>query len=387
MSKKTVSKVAKKMNTNGSDPVTKKEGHPAGSAETGAAAKTEGKPLNTRVRELRRYAVTKVINRFDWNTRSKAALLSNVGPGEEQYGIGEFAKEDDEKEGIKKGDPVNGMVKMLWTDGQTTPIDVYPVPGKPGEVYVIDGATRLEAAKLLDKHGFTIPRAEKGTIEAWFYPNMTDEDAEDINLLANVGHRDLKTADLAFGIARSGKRKSDSAIAAMLGVGQSFVSKLHRIVKNAPTIAKQWRDTPFSIHYEQVAAIAAMAFGDRQEAWDELIKSKAPTTGDGSEGDKSSPNEWVKKSIEKASAAGKTIGILDARDAVDATSLDFDAELDAVAEAFGIKLKAPGKDGKKATQAQRGKIAKADHLRGIFIPQGKRNTSQALPDGQRLGTS
>lgn len=345
MSKKTVTK-ANKMNTapDSKEPVTKTEG--------------KGAPLNTRVRELRRLPLMKITNRFDWNTRSKAAVLANDGPGEGQFGVGSFVKEDDDKEGIKKGDPADGMVKMLFTDGQTTPIDVYADPKRPGFFLIIDGATRFEAAVMLDKHGFSIPRAEKGTIEAWFYPNMTDEDAEDINLLSNINRRDLKVADLAFGIARSGKRLSDTKIGAMLGLDQSYVSKLHRIVKNAPAIAKQWRDTNLSIHYDNVSAIAALPVDERQDAWNELVKSKTPEEGGGDKG-AGGKNEWVKKSLEKATAAGKTLGILDGHDVIDATKANFDASLNDVAEAFGIKLKGPGKDGKDATKAQRGKIATA----------------------------
>jgi len=305
-------------------------------------------------RVLRSIPTDKTTNVFGWNVRSKAAVLANDGPGEGQYGIGTFAKEDDDKTGLKKGDPETGMVAMLWREGQLTPIDVRPDPNKPGHFLIVDGATRFEAKKLLDEAGRDVPRGKKGLIDAWVYETMTEEEAEDRNVIANMGKRDLKVADLAHGIARMGKRHTDTEIAAMIGVEQGYVSKLHRIVRNAPAIGKKWRETPIDIGYIAVGKVAALPVDQREDAWNELIKKSGPKPA----GEGADASAWVAKAQEKAKYAGQVLGFLDAHGLIDAAILDFDGNLPELAVAFGFKLKGPGKDGKEATKKQRAKISK-----------------------------
>jgi hypothetical protein len=328
-----------------------------------AAEIVRGKALEGRV--LRMVENKKITNRFDWNVRSKASVLALDGPGDasdpqdgSRKGLGSFAKEDDEKEGLKKGQPVDGMVRMLADDGQKTPVDLMPDPRREGHFFVIDGATRFEAKKLLDEHKVSVPNVPFGMIEAYVYPHMTEDDAEDWNLARATDHRDLRTADLAFGIARSGKRLSDSAIAAKLGVEQSYVSKLHRIVKNAPGIAKKWREENREIGHKAVAEVVKLPVDQRDAAWEQLLKAKrgAAATGGGEGEGESTDDLWFDKAKEKATAMGTLLGLLDAKGLISAHTLDFDASLPELAPLFRFKLQS--KDKKKATKRQHGAIAK-----------------------------
>jgi hypothetical protein len=96
---------------------------------------------------------------------------------------------------------------------------------------------------------------------------------------------------------------SDTAIAADLGLGQSYVSKLHRIMGIKPQkVLKHWRESSAPLTVDQMLKVVSVAPELQQETYDNLLKAAEPT--------EAGKNDWLKGAEEKAKKLGTLLGDL-----------------------------------------------------------------------------
>ena len=273
--------------------------------------------------------IGQIVNRTDWNARSKAAVFATDGPGEETEGLGTFDAQ---------GKPATGLLASLYEHGQITPIGVLPSPKEEGVYLVVYGACRYEATKLLFAKGLGTKGREPGQIDAYIFDGMTDNEAIDLNVIENSARRDLKPADLAWGLAQMRKAHEPDEISRMVGKTETYVRRLVNIVEKAPQVAALWRKTPLAIDSAILSPIASLPTQEEQiEAWKALLRSKDDAAKEKTEND-GDPLAWYKHATKKGGEAARILGVLVARGTIRADSIDFAEDLPAIAEAFKIVL-------------------------------------------------
>lgn len=161
---------------------------------------------------------------YAWNARNSAWMSVTVGP--------------DEDCGPNESRGISGLVDAIRARGQDTPIWVCMtkesawLKGKnvKAEYFAVSGFRRLEAIRrIAEADGNKNP-----TVNAIVRAYKTEAEARAANLRENVDRDDLSGPDLAFGVAELTLKLGMPAMHAAqeLGRSQSYVNKLHTIMKN-----------------------------------------------------------------------------------------------------------------------------------------------------------
>jgi ParB-like chromosome segregation protein Spo0J len=340
-----------------------------------AAAQTGTHEIKFAEDEVKHLSLREIYYDPDWNARSSHNVMKE----------GDIVTHDsDGDQGLATG--LSGLAEGIATDGQLTPVWVRPVPKemakKAGDksYHLVAGArrffaiTRLNADAERVKKAATegrsvVPNTGNGTIRAIVKP-MAETEALVANLQENTDRCQLNTPDLALGVHRLDQLKMPQAvIATRLGISQSHVSNLARIVKDLqPSIFKHWREggefqgENFGIKHVALAdmsEIARLAKDKQIEGYLSFLGSKK------SEKDTKLP---VLAAIKRAKAIGVMLGTLQKEGFIEITDKPWVEAVEHV-----IKLN-------KATKKTRAKQRIADGLEKAFQDELARDDTKKNGD-------
>lgn len=192
---------------------------------------------------------------------------------------GDWAKTEDQADGHAG---MKGLVESIKARGQDTEVVVMPntkplsKTNKP--FFLVNGFRRAEAVRLIGEEN----KDKAVTINAKVRI-ITPVEARALNVRENSSREDFTAPDLAYGIAKMAESgTTDIAIAAELGLTQSYVSRLHRIYKDTRTskLFEKWRAAPVQLPTLDMAKVAAQPAEKQAEAYDAAYKklSKADAT-------------------------------------------------------------------------------------------------------------
>lgn len=237
-------------------------------------------------------------------------------------GIGEASGGEETENSLE------GLIASISLRGQDEAVHLRPNPGKTKHPYaLVTGFRRYRAiTEVAEKTGNKQP-----TIKA-VVRNMTEEEARELNVRENTARDSLSGPDLAFGLREmfgpdpANPRLTDSAAAQVLGLHQTYVSKLHRIVsKVSPKILENWRDrVGLKPTVDQIATLAKIeSKSDQAQAYEEMVRGKEE--GGGARG----KNAWVETGKKKAFDVGQFLGALSREGCIEVMEDTFYTALDA----------------------------------------------------------
>lgn len=192
--------------------------------------------------------------------------------------------------------------------GQDTPVKVRPAPkgATHGKAYELGAGFRRAKAISENAAEFGI----EPIILAESKP-MTDAEFRRMNIRENTARAQLGSPDLVYGIKALVAKEPNMtsvALAADLGMNQSYVSALMRIAKNlSADVLKKWRGLPDGsrVSYKDILELSKASKTEQTEQFEEM------TAGDGGDEDEegeTDKNAWVKKACEKLGPIGNAIG-------------------------------------------------------------------------------
>lgn len=263
---------------------------------------------------------------LDWNSRNKLSVLQEGSSGTE-----------DEETGKMTTDELGASIEAR---GQDTPVHVVPNPDKKDRKFthvLIAGFKRYTAMHRLAERSLhnknlnpiqVTPSwsAKNPTILAKV-DNLTESDARMLNMRENTARANLTVPDTAFGIhniyealKKEGKEiPSDTALAAGLGIGQSYVSKCRKILGavmpiKQGEILKNWREARKPLPLNDMLKVVSQATPDRiWEAYSEKVGARAAEDKD----EPADPNAWMEKAKENAEKVGIMVGVLQSLDQIE----------------------------------------------------------------------
>lgn len=230
--------------------------------------------------EIVRIPLAQIFVPNDWNVRSFAAVTATTDEKDETTGLAGSFK--DENNQTQEG----GLVESIRLRGQDTPVDIRPNPKHeedPSEPrwVLVSGFRRYEAIKRLAATGRVMQGDPLGwspvepTIKARIHLNMDEAGARELNLRENLARKNLSHADIAFGISemkRANKELTDTKIAQLFNLTQSYVSKLRRIVDfTAPEVTNEWRRTPKAVPVDDMLKLRDKPIAEQYDAFKKMI--------------------------------------------------------------------------------------------------------------------
>lgn len=240
-----------------------------------------------------------------WNSRSGGWLQESS----------ELPKEGEAGPGESTG--LAGLIASIKAKGQIQAAHVRPNPKGKHEYMLVTGFQRLEALRRIAEMGVDVPGSPaKNPMMKVDIRNLSEAEARELNGIENLERRNLSTADTAWHISqladiaeRSGVKKTDTEIAMQIGLTQSYVSKLHRIMKETRAdILKSWRENPvdpltvdqrLTVAYEKDGKTRTKA--DQEEMFKKLLEGA---------GEKKKAGGWMPKAKENAAKLGVVFGVL-----------------------------------------------------------------------------
>jgi hypothetical protein len=143
-------------------------------------------------------------------------------------------------------------------------------------------------------------------------------------------------------LAENNKDLTDTVIAQMLGLNQSYTSKLHRIyVGVAKAVFKAWREAPQKLTVDQMDEIGKLPKSEQQVKYEELAAGKKDAGARGR-------NAWVETAMKKGAEIGGILG-----------TLQRDGHLSVTGDVFGTEIRTVVNFKKDATEAQIAKMGGA----------------------------
>lgn len=261
----------------------------------------------------------------------------------------------------KAGDPETGrgfgaLVASIKENGVEDPVEVRPNPekstSKKHPYVLVAGYRRVKAAKLA---GLTeIPAIVK---------QMSEAQARLRNIRENTDREDLKGADLAWGVNEICKlepSRADGSIARDLGLSQSYVNKLRRIMQELPPkMTSAWRNGTVDITVSEMYTLLAVA-KKTPEKLDDSFKTlvsrrEPPSAEDGSDGGETADTkktQWLESLMARAFSLGRDIGVLTKIGIVDPSNIPHDPEKleKAITFVLGNKRKLTPSEARKVTK-------------------------------------
>lgn len=254
------------------------------------------------VKEVTMYVpLSSIFVDHSWNSRSGGWLQESS----------ELPKEGEAGPGESTG--LAGLIASIKAKGQIQAAHVRPNPGKTKHEYMlVTGYQRYEALRRIAEMGVDVPGslAKTPSIKVDIR-NLSEAEARELNGIENLERRNLSTADTAWHVAELARAtgKTDSDIALQIGLTQSYVSKLHRIMKGTRAdILKAWRENPVDpLGVDQRLAVAYDKDGkvrpkeDQEEAFKKLLAGA---------GEKKKAGGFMPKAKENAAKLGVVFGVL-----------------------------------------------------------------------------
>jgi ParB/RepB/Spo0J family partition protein len=241
-----------------------------------------------------------------WNSRSGGWLQESS----------ELPKKGEAGPGETTG--LAGLIASIKAKGQIQAVHVRPNPKGKQEYMLVTGFQRFEALRRIAEMGVDVPGSpSKNPCIKADIRNLSEAEARELNGIENLERRNLSTADTAWHISmlaaiaeQSGVKKTDTEIALQIGLTQSYVSKLHRIMKETGAdILKSWRENPvdpltvdqrLAVAYEKDGKVRTKA--DQEEVFKKLLEGA---------GEKKKTGGWMPKAKENAAKLGVVFGVLE----------------------------------------------------------------------------
>lgn len=254
--------------------------------QNGNGSKTKEIPVTAKpmIEEVRLIPIDQILIDDAWNVRS-----------------GDW--KDKASADLETGESFEGLVQAIAQSGLKTRIVVQLAPkGAPKPYILREGFRRTAACKqLLWKE---IPAVIRS------YENETD--ARFDNLLENVARKNLKPADLAWGIGQLVKAEpklTGTVIGRRLDLSQTYVSLLLSIFTNMkPGIFKAWRESAIKVSVEEARAVAMVEKDQQEQAWAAVVGGS--NAGSDEEEGKKKKSSWVDKFKKSAGELGFNLGTM-----------------------------------------------------------------------------
>jgi len=291
--------------------------------------------------EVKHIPLSDIYVDHDWNSRSRANVLSNH-----------------QETGDKEGTGIDGLTRGIFLDGQDTPVDVRSTKdagiktSKPWAL--VTGFRRFEAIRRLNdpkikekddsaegelspefgkliearkaEKKSLVPNTSDGTIRA-VVRHVTEPEARLLNIRENTNRDDLTTPDLCLAVRElTHKHKMTPAqIIDRLGKSQGFVSNMIAIGKLGDDVLQHWRKggefkghdgkavvtLPSSVraNVRELVDISKEESAEKQMvAYTKLLQGKLPASSSADDN-----NQWMLSAKNKAGKIGDMLGTLQKR--------------------------------------------------------------------------
>lgn len=271
---------------------------------------------------------------------------------------GDFTKGDSNPNGV--GNSFKELTQSIdnaggWDEngvhtGMKDPITARWVTVKKGkqELQVVKGFRRYAVINMLaQRDGIDRPKI------LVLVKDLTDLEALEENIFENTARDDLTGPDLAWAAYNlknqyiaNGIAMSDNKLADMMGKNQSHISKLIKIVTNAPTVAKAWQESPSPLKLDVIDAISKLEPSQQEDAY---AKANAKKAGQSGSGRGAGGAALLDIATKKAERIAKTVGSLVKVNLV-TSNINWTSDL----ETMGIDLEG-------LTGAEKAQVGKAAH--------------------------
>ena len=341
----------------------------ANTPPTAATAPAKVESAATREKNVVRIPLSAVRVDHKWNARSGGwrELPETATTEESDAEPGELSLSD--------------LAKSILLHGQDTPVFVRKNPkGTKHEFDLIAGFRRFEALELNAKKGEVVPgwtSAKEPTVIA-VIKEVTEAQAQALNLRENTERNGLSPADLAFRIAEiralhkkeTGAELSKSSVADLLGLSPGYTGRLITVWEaQSDEINEAWRKfkpgvpiekggDPLSVEKRKTLAKFPKGSVEQKAAYDDLVKLRVPD-------DK--PDAWLDSSRKQAIRVGFFLGRLVRDKAVKMEKPSFMQQVKTICTSSVGMFSVPGDPGPTQKQWE----ILADELQNGWIEGGK----------------
>jgi len=193
-----------------------------------------------------------------------------------------------------------GLVKSIEVKGQDTPVVLRAQKGKK-PYFLVAGFRRFFAiCKIAEQKNDKTP-----TIRAEIR-ELSDVEAREVNVRENTSRDGLSGPDLCYGVGQLlevNKGFTSVAMAAMLGMNQSYIAKMQRIWEKVDrNIVKSWRESKLPLTTEQMAKLSELPKDQQIAQYTELTSIKEPS--------KVGRGAWIETAKKKGNEVGALLGAL-----------------------------------------------------------------------------
>ena len=341
----------------------------ANTPPTAATAPAKVESAATREKNVVRIPLSAVRVDHKWNARSGGwrELPETATTEESDAEPGELSLSD--------------LAKSILLHGQDTAVFVRKNPkGTKHEFDLIAGFRRFEALELNAKKGEVVPgwtSAKEPTVIA-VIKEVTEAQAQALNLRENTERNGLSPADLAFRIAEiralhkkeTGAELSKSSVADLLGLSPGYTGRLITVWEaQSDEINEAWRKfkpgvpiekggDPLSVEKRKQLAKFPKGSVEQKAAYDDLVKLRVPD-------DK--PDAWLDSSRKQAIRVGFFLGRLVRDKAVKMEKPSFMQQVKTICTSSVGMFSVPGDPGPTQKQWE----ILADELQNGWIEGGK----------------
>ena len=341
----------------------------ANTPPTAATAPAKVESAATREKNVVRIPLSAVRVDHKWNARSGGwrELPETATTEESDAEPGELSLSD--------------LAKSILLHGQDTAVFVRKNPkGTKHEFDLIAGFRRFEALELNAKKGEVVPgwtSAKEPTVIA-VIKEVTEAQAQALNLRENTERNGLSPADLAFRIAEiralhkkeTGAELSKSSVADLLGLSPGYTGRLITVWEaQSDEINEAWRKfkpgvpiekggDPLSVEKRKTLAKFPKGSVEQKAAYDDLVKLRVPD-------DK--PDAWLDSSRKQAIRVGFFLGRLVRDKAVKMEKPSFMQQVKTICTSSVGMFSVPGDPGPTQKQWE----ILADELQNGWIEGGK----------------
>lgn len=169
---------------------------------------------------------------------------------------------------------------------------------------------------------------------------INEKERIEIALVDNIDREDLSAADKVFGVGcyqalmTDKKERTTVALAAKLGISQSYASKLMTLSERVslgksarkgldPSILQEWRGAAKRISAQEMMGIAELPLNQQQEAWKMLLRGgKVSAASQGDSGEAGNDASWAESAGKKLENGAVILAAL-----VKAGAITFNSEI------------------------------------------------------------